>query len=115
MGPFLTDLPTRNEAFKIISQLEDLYQKSFNNFYRILPEGGRVVCILPEFKVKSGEVLSPNYSKIFAQTKFELLDLSFTGNEGNSLTINNPLDYFTPSGSNIARKIYVLTKKITNF
>ncbi len=95
MGPFLKNIPTLNEAKEIANKLVQLYFKLFQNLNKNMPIGGKVVCILPYFSTTKAEIvdLDPN---IYLENNFKLS--------------HPPLEYNTPSGSKIMRRIYLLEK-----
>ncbi len=106
MGPFLKKAPSYNQAMKIMNRLEDLYIRVFDNLYKNLSSKAPVVCVLPYMKTSDGKTIQL-YDKFFKTIKFEFDTISF-----GKTKISNPIDYSTPDGSKIGRKIYKLKRKV---
>ena len=95
MGPFLKNLPTKNEALKIKQQLEALYFKVFKNLYNCLSSDAKIVCILPDFITNKFELVQINRN-VFIKNNFK--------------RIYKEIPYESVKGSRIKRNIYVLQK-----
>lgn len=71
--PFLGKLtPKDDQVLDIIRGLEKLYKGSLRAFTRLLPAGGRVAIVFPEFHLQNGKTRSPK------GTMTDLKDLGFT-------------------------------------
>lgn len=102
MGTFLKEVPNKKEAFMIIAELQELYEKVFKNLYKNLVDETRLVCILPSIPHKKGEY-QLDINAIF-KNQFELVENTYA-------KVENPIEYEAPGGSIIKRKIYILEKK----
>ncbi len=60
LGPMYTKFPAQPEIDKNFKELEELYTKSFKDFLKFLPKGGRVVLCLPSYKHSRGYTGFPN-------------------------------------------------------
>lgn len=106
MGPFLRKLPSEKKSKQIVKELEQIYSKVFRNLYTNLNKNTKIVCILPEIPIYEG-FIKINTS-VFSKNGFYLEDVSKYSKE---LNLENPIEYKTPNGSRIKRKIYLLRKK----
>ncbi|MCA9386004.1 hypothetical protein KC717_05140 [Candidatus Dojkabacteria bacterium] len=106
MGPFLKELPTERDARKEMQKLYNLYLDIFKNVYKHMAPHARIVCILPEFQTQEGTVV-PLPKDIFKQRNFQLVDL---GKEFPNVSLTNPIEYTTPDGSRILRKLWIAEK-----
>lgn len=104
MGPFLKEIPNDKKASKIITELENLYLQVFENLAENLSSGAPVVCILPFIKSNSGKVFELS-DKFFRKINFSLINLS---QKYQGMNIQNPIEYNTPDGSRIGRRLYYL-------
>ncbi|MFH1376403.1 MAG: DNA methyltransferase [Candidatus Woesearchaeota archaeon] len=100
LGPYLKKIPTREEALKIISNLNELYSKFFNSLKDVLKKNGKVAIIFPMFKTKSGRV-KIDFDELFRKTGFKIVKLCDN--------IKLPIMY-KKDKSIIDREIYVLER-----
>jgi tRNA G10 N-methylase Trm11 len=96
MGPFMKKLPGLYEAQKVKQKLETLFTLTFRNLRKNLRENGEVVCIIPYFATYEGEMITID-ERVFRENGFE--------------PVIEPIDYKTPDGSIIQRKLWLLQKK----
>jgi tRNA G10 N-methylase Trm11 len=94
MGPFLKKTPSKGEAQAIVIDLTQLYSDLFKNLAHTLASKANVVCILPYFPTSSSTV--------------ELSEDIFTASGWKNAA--DPIEYKTPDGSHIGRKIYWLSR-----
>ncbi len=106
MGPFLKKAINLEKARAIVKELNNIYFNVFNNLSRNIPKKAKVVCILPDFKTFDNKVVKVN-REVYERNGFSLIDVNSINPE---LELLNPIPYFTPSGSMINRKIYILEK-----
>lgn len=107
MGPFLRKFPTENEAKQIAVNLYNLYIQVFQNLSQNLSDSAKVVCIIPEFQTNKGDVVEVNHN-FFTQTGFQIFDVAELANQ---IDLSNPVEYTTPDGSKIGRKVWILQKE----
>jgi len=106
MGPFLRKAINIDKARATIKELNDIYFQVFENLSKQLPKKSKVVCILPELKTFDNKVVPINWA-VYEKNGFSLVDVSKINRD---LVLRNPINYSTPSGSMINRKIYILEK-----
>jgi tRNA G10 N-methylase Trm11 len=107
MGKFLDKRPNPVYAKKLIKELEELYFDIFKNLSKYLKKNNKVVFIFPEFITFNEQKFNIS-QKVFLDNNFEILD---SNKIDSNLNIKFPIDYETPSGSKLNRKIYVIVKK----
>lgn len=106
MGPFMTKLPNKQKAIKVIQMLENLYLDVFDNLYQNMTDNAPVVCVLPYLETSEGEAVQLS-GKFFNRLKFHLVSKEEVAEQ---FDIRNPLEYDTPDGSRIRRRIYILRR-----
>lgn len=107
MGPFLNNLPNDFRAKKIISNLNELYFKIFENLSNNLKKNSKIVCVLPQIKTFEKNIYNIN-QKVFLDNGFRFVETSKISNE---LNLENPIFYSTPNNkSKINRFICVFEK-----
>ncbi|MCD8484587.1 hypothetical protein LRY65_05905 [Candidatus Woesebacteria bacterium] len=96
--PFLGKLtPTPEQIPGVIRGLEKMYKGTVRSFAKLLPEGGRVVMILPAYEGKKGKTITVTKAlDEFAAQGFEQLSGPFRGGRPSAVT---------------QREIYVFEKK----
>ena len=104
MGPFMTKLPNKQRAIKVMQRLEELYLEVFENLNRSLKKFAPVVCVLPYLETQDGDIIQLS-SRFFKGIKFDIASMY------EHFQINNPIDYDTPAGSRIRRRIYLFKKQ----
>ncbi len=62
LGPYLKKLPTKEMALKIKKELEELYKEVFYNFKYVLKKDGRMVFIVPRFRLYENEKIKINFN-----------------------------------------------------
>jgi tRNA G10 N-methylase Trm11 len=92
LGPALKGLETNKQIEIIIIELKNLYEKMFHEFFQILKKSGRVVVVIPEFKIKD---------EIFCIDILSMLQ--------NQFQIKAHYKYFREN-QKVIRNIYVLKK-----
>jgi len=92
LGPPLKGRESFEQIEKNIKELEGLYQKALEEFLKILKPSGKVVMIIPQFKIKN-KVFKLNFNKVIPK-EFDRLD-------------NNELVYTRPD-QRVVRQIVLL-------
>ncbi|MDD3178433.1 MAG: DNA methyltransferase [Candidatus ainarchaeum sp.] len=107
MGPFLNNLPNDFRAKKIISNLNELYFKIFENLSKNLKKGSKVVCVLPQLKTFEKTTYDIN-KNVYLENGFKFLDVSKIDD---NMHLENPIFYSTPKNkSKINRYICIFEK-----
>jgi tRNA G10 N-methylase Trm11 len=75
LGPIYSSYPKAEDIAKNFKDLESLYKKSFTEFYKFLPSGGRVVICLPAYRKNRDQYeMFPNLDFIKA-LGYNLMDI----------------------------------------
>lgn len=101
LGPYIKKLPTREEGEKIIKELEILYYNVLLRCKEYLKNNGKIVMIIPKFRIYKSGFMGMNFMEIVNKLGLEVIGL-----EG----ANVPLLYRTKEGK-FDREIYILNKK----
>jgi tRNA G10 N-methylase Trm11 len=98
LGPYLKKRPKKEEAIKIIRQLDKLYLEFFINLKKILRKGGKVAMIFPIIVATNRKEYRLNLNKILNESGFKISKLG---------DVEFPIPY-AEKKSIIEREIYVL-------
>lgn len=102
MGPFLKKLPNFEKAKEIMHDLEKFYLKIFDNLARNLANDAKIVCILPYLSSYDGKKVYLS-EKFYSSLPFKHTDLK----SAYGISMENPIEYTTPSGSRINRQVHI--------
>ncbi len=98
LGPYLKKRPKREDAIKIIRQLDKLYLEFFINLKKILKKDGRVAMIFPIIIATNKKEYRLNLDRILSESKLKISKLG---------DVEFPIPYAEKKGV-IGREIYVL-------
>jgi tRNA G10 N-methylase Trm11 len=106
MGPFLRKLLPEKKAKKVAKDLEKIYFNVFKNLSKNLNKKTKIVCILPEIPMYNSSIKIKK--DVFYKNGFKIKDVS---KYSKNINLENPIEYNTPDGSRMQRKIYLLERK----
>ncbi|MHA2357235.1 MAG: hypothetical protein ACXABK_00515, partial [Candidatus Heimdallarchaeaceae archaeon] len=98
LGPFIKQLPPKENAKKIMRDLENLYTKVLQEGRKRLVSKGRIVIIFPEYVYSSKETIAPDFNRIAEKASLEVIVKS------NFFNVKLPL--------NIGRKHNIISRKL---
>lgn len=99
LGPFWKKIPEKEEAKKVMVNLEELYFEFLKDLRLVLKKDGKAAIVVPKIRVKGGSVVSMNFNKILEKTGFKIDDFF--------KDISFPIVY-ADAKDRIEREIYVL-------
>lgn len=69
LGPFLKKIPSKNEALRIISDLEPVYSAFLKELRKVVK--GKVAMIVPRFRTKDNTIISMDFSGMLLASGFK--------------------------------------------
>ncbi len=76
LGPFLRNLPSKEQGKKIMKDLEKLYIQVLNESKKYLKEKSKILFIIPEYQYASSEMLCPDFTRIADRTSLKMISNS---------------------------------------
>ena len=98
LGPYFKTYPKKEEAIRVVKELNGLYMSFFANLKKVLEKNGKVVMIMPVFRASNKKTYRLDLDKIFRKSGFKIASLD---------EIQFPLKY-EEKRSIVGREIYVL-------
>jgi tRNA G10 N-methylase Trm11 len=98
LGPYIKNTLSKDQAIRLISELEDLYSRFFKELNKIIQKDSFIVIIMPKFRTKEKQIIKVNMDKILGNSfrfysPYEKIEI--------------PLEFFGIN-KKIIREIYIL-------
>ncbi len=94
LGPYLKKIPSKDEALRIVAELEPLYSEVLKDLRKVVK--GKIAIVVPRFRTKANQVISLPFEKIVRESGFKPLNFE---------EVKLPVLYLT---GKIEREIWVL-------
>ena len=98
LGPYFKSYPKKEEVFKVVKELNELYGSFFINLRKLMKKNGKVAIELPVFKASNRKKYSLDVNSFLTKSGFKIVKLE---------NIKFPIKY-KDKKSIIERDIYVL-------